>query len=170
MSTGRKIGNWKQAAKDFWSERNHRERMMLAVAAIVIVVGLFYILLIDPARSGRASLGKKLPALREQAAQMQALTKEAASSAAKPATTVPQLTHESLEASLTGRGFKPTNVTFTGELAKLQLTAVSFANLVDWLSEMQRNARLSVVDATVEAQAQIDTVNATLTLRQQKGE
>jgi hypothetical protein len=30
---------------------------------------------------------------------------------------------------------------------------------------MQRTARLSVVDAKFDAQAQVDTVNATLTLR-----
>jgi general secretion pathway protein M len=56
----------------------------------------------------------------------------------------------------------------TGEIVKVQLSSASFAGTIDWLNEMQRTARLSVVDATIDSQAQPDTVNATLTLRLQR--
>jgi general secretion pathway protein M len=80
------------------------------------------------------------------------------------------LTQESLEASLARKGIKPQSVVLTGEIAKVQLSAASFAGTIDWLDELRRTAKVSVIDANVEAQAQTDIVNATLTLRQQKSE
>jgi general secretion pathway protein M len=170
MSALGKMNGLKQSLSTFWDERNHRERTMLVVAIAVIVVGLFYALLIDPAASGRKDLEKKLPALRQQTAEVQVMAKDVAAVSGKAAAPAPALTRESLEASLVKRGLKPQSVALTGELAKVQLTSVSFANTVDWLEEMQRTARLSVVDANVEALAQADTVNASFTLRQQRNE
>jgi len=163
----------KQSFTDFWSARNKRERNMLIAAAVVIVCGLVYVLLIDPALSGRKTLEKTLPALRQQAAEVQSLSKEAAASgnvASANTPPPPPMTRDSLEASLASKGLKPQNLTVTGELAKLQLNGVSFAATIEWLTELQRNARVSVVDAVIEPQTQQDTVNATLTLRQQKQE
>jgi general secretion pathway protein M len=160
------VNGLKQAVSTFWNERNQRERNMLTLAIIAILVGLFYVLLIDPAASGRKDLEKKLPALRQQAAEVRAMAKEATELSGKAAAAPPAaVTRESLEASLTRKGLKPQNLSVTGEMVKLQLASVSFADTVDWLDEMQRTARLSVVDANFDAQAQPDTVNATLTLR-----
>lgn len=164
------VNAFKQKIATFWSERNKREQNLLAAAFVVIILGLFYTLLIDPALSGRKDMEKKLPALREQAAEVQALSKEAGALASKAAAPAPAVTRESIESSLNNRGLKPQNVVMTGNLAKVQLTGASFSGIVDWLAEMQKSARLSVVDANVEAQAKADTVNATLTLRQQRSE
>lgn len=164
------VNGMKQSLSTFWSERNKRERNMLMVAIAVVLLGLIYGLLIDPALSGRADLEKKLPTLRQQAAEVQALSKEAAALSGKAAPPAPPMTRDSLETSLARKGLKAQNVSLSGELAKVQLNAVSFSGMVDWLTEVQKAARLSVVDATVEAQAQPDTVNATLTLRQQRSE
>ena len=164
------FGALKQALAGFWAERNRRERVMLLVAIVVVVAGLFYILLIDPAFSGRKDLEKRLPGLRQQSAELQALSKDAAALSAKASVAVAKMTRESLETSLAKKGLKPQNVTFTGDMAKVQLAGASFANLVDWLDEMQRTARASVADATIEPQTQPDTVNATITLRQQKSD
>lgn len=164
------VNGLKQSLLTFWSERNKRERNMLMAAMVVGVLGLLYALFIDPAWSGRADLEKNLPVLRQQAAEVQALSKEAMTLSGKAAPLVSAITRESLEASLISKGLKPQNVSLSGEVAKVQLNAVSFSDMVDWLTEMQKTARLSVVDAIVEAQAQPDTVNATLTLRQQRSE
>lgn len=154
----------------FWAARNPRERNLLAAALVVIVLGLIYALLIDPALGGRKDMEKKLPALREQAAEVQSLSKEAGALASKAAAPAPAITRESIESSLNSRGLKPQNVALTGDLAKVQLNGASFSSLIDWLAEMQKSARLSVVDANVEAQAKADTVNVALTLRQQRSE
>jgi general secretion pathway protein M len=160
-----KTNELKQTVSTFWDARNQRERNMLTLAIVAIVFGLFYLLLIDPATSGRADLAKKLPVLRQQAAEVQAMAKEASAVRSKTAAAPAVVTKESLEASLARKGLKPENLSVTGELVKLQLSSASFAGTIDWLDEMQRTARLSVVDAKFDAQAQVDTVNATLTLR-----
>lgn len=164
------LNDLKQAAQTFWNERSKRERHLLAVAIVAIMLGLFYALLIDPALSGRKDLEKKLPALRAQAAQVQALAKDVAALSSKAAAPVPAATKESIEASLNGKGIKPQSVTLAGDVVKVQLTGVSFAGLIDWLVDMQKGVRLSVLDAKVDTQDKIDTVNAALSLRQQRSE
>jgi general secretion pathway protein M len=170
MNSPAALNGLKQSLSTFWSERNQRERNLLIVAIAVVTVGLFYALLIDPAASGRKDLEKRLPAMRQQTAEVQAMAKEVAAVSGKTAPPAPALTREGLEASLVKRGLKPQNVVLTGELAKVQLASASFANTVDWLEEMQRTARVSVVDANIEALPQTDTVNASFTLRQQRNE
>jgi len=170
MNAATRAGGLKQSLATFWGERNRRERNMLAAAIAVAVLGLVYALLIDPALSGRGDLEKKLPTLRQQAAEVQALAKEASALSGKTAPPPPAMTRESLETSLSRNGLKAQNVSVSGELAKVQLNAVPFSATTEWLAEMQRTARLSVLEAVIEAQPQPDTVNANLTLRQQRGE
>jgi general secretion pathway protein M len=160
-----------QPLSAFWSARNAREQTLLSVAMIVIVFGLVYLLLIDPALSGRAQLSKNLPVLRQQVAELQAMSKEASGLAAKGAAPVAPISRDSLEASLVRKGMKPQNIALTGDdVVRVQLAAVPFAGVIDWLDEMQRTAALSTVEANVVALPEAGQVNATLTLRQQKSE
>ncbi len=154
----------------FWRERNARERKAIALAALVIVLALIYSIFIGPALAGRAQLEKALPALRQQAAELQLLSKQATALAGVTAPPAVVITKDSLEAALTRRVMKPQSVVLTGELVKLQFESASFAGIVNWLDEMQKNARLSVVEANIEALAPVDMVNATLTLRQQRND
>jgi general secretion pathway protein M len=166
-----RTGGMKQTLSTFWSERNKREQNMLAATMVVAVLGLLYVLFIDPAISGRADLEKRLPQLRQQAAEVQALSKEASALGGKTtAAPPPAMTRESIETSLSRKGLKAQSVTVSGELAKLQLNDVPFSATTEWLAEVQKTARMSVVEAVVEAQQQPDMVNANLTLRQQRGE
>ncbi len=169
MNAAATMDGLKQSFLTFWAARNKREQNLLATAAVVIVFGLFYMLLIDPALSGRKNLEKALPGLRQQSAELQAMARDAAALAGKSETPAPALTRESIEASLADKGLKPQSVLLTGEMVKVQFSAVSFAGIVDWLQDAQKTLRLSVVDATVDAQQKPDMVNASLTLRQQGG-
>jgi general secretion pathway protein M len=160
----------KQSLSTFWNERNKRERSMLIAAIVVVVLGLIYALLIDPAISGRADLEKRLPSLRQQAAEVQALAKEASALSGTTAPPPPPITRESLETSLQRSGLKAQNLSVSNEFAKVQLNGVPFSGTVEWLNELRRTARVSVSEAVVEAQAESDMVNATLTLRQQRSQ
>ena len=156
---------------EFWAVRDARERAMLAVAALVVTLGLFYALLIDPALAGRERLNKDLPELRQQVAQLQALAKEAAAAMArKSATPMIAMSKQNIEAALARKGLKPQSVMLTGDFAKVQLASVSFSGTLNWLDDMQKTALLSVTDANIVALAQPDMVNATFTLRQQRNE
>ena len=154
----------------FWGMRDARERAMLSIAAAVMVFGLVYAVMIAPAMTGSELLSKDLPLLRQQVAQLQALAKEAEALSGKPAPAVAVLSRESIEAALTRSGLKPQSVISTGDYAKVQLAAVSFAGTLTWLEDMQKTALLYVVDADIVALAQADMVDATLTLRQARND
>ena len=160
----------RQSFSEFWAARNARERAMLLAATAVTAIGLIYAIMVDPAMTGREQLNKNLPVLRLQVAQMQALSREAAVFSSKSAQPMAAITRENIEAALARKGLKPQSVMLTGNLAKVQFTAVSFAAMLGWLDEMQKSAHLAVVDANIVSLAQSGTVDATLTLRQQRYE
>lgn len=158
------------AATACWSHRNQRERRLLGFSAALILLAVIYLALIDPALRGRARLQKELPALRRQAAELQSLTAKAASLSAQAAQRpAAPLTKEALEAALKSRGLTVQSVVLSGDMAKVQLSAVAFAGLLDWLADAHKTAHWQVVDATVSPLgAQPGIVNASVTLWQQK--
>jgi len=159
-----------QSFSEYWARRDGRERSMLTAAAVVMVFALIYALLIAPALSGRQQLSKDLPLLRQQVAQMQALSKQAEALSGMPVTAVAAMTRENIEASLVRHGLKLQSLLFTGDYAKVQLGSVPFSGMLPWLEEMQKSARISVVDASIAALDQPDLVDATLTLRQTRND
>jgi len=155
---------------EFWTARDARERAMLSAAAITVILGLTYLILIQPALAGRKKLNNDLPQLRQQVAQLQALTNEAKVLSAMPVPAVAPINRKMIEDALSHNGMKPKSVILTGDYAKVQLAAVSFASMLAWLDEMQKTAMLAVVDNSIVALAQADLVDATLTLRQTRNE
>ncbi|MET0323167.1 MAG: type II secretion system protein GspM [Duganella sp.] len=153
-------------AAAFWLARTEQERKFLTVGGLVLGLGLFYGLLIDPALSGRARLAAELPRMRQQAAEMQALAGEAAALRGQTTIAPPAMTREALDASLAARGLAPQSVGITGEYAKVQLNNVAFAGVIAWLDAVRVESRIAVQDANFVAQDTAGMVNATLTLRQ----
>lgn len=166
MNPASSLQLFKQSLSEFWAARDARERTMLAAAAAVVMLGLIYALLIDPALNGREQLNRNLPLLRQQVAQLQALASEAAALAAQPVPPATVISRDNIAAALARNGLKPQGMTLSGDQVEVQLTAASFAAMLGWLDEMQRSARLAVVDANIVALDQPDMVNAKLTLRQ----
>lgn len=159
-----------EAVSAFWLERNGRERAVLTLAALLLLLGLIYASLIGPALSARAQLEKSLPILRQQSAELQGLAKQAMELANSGAPPPVALSKESIELALGRRGLKAQSVVQNGDMVKVQLAAASFVGMLDWLAEMQKTARLSVVDANIVALPAVDSINATLTLKQQRTE
>lgn len=165
--------NWlraRESAAAFWNDRSVKERKQILAIGSVIVAALIYLLLLEPALTGRAQLRKSLPVLRQKAVEMQELARTAAALGATVALPPPLLDKQSIEAGLLARGLKAQSVVVSDEVVRLQMNSASFAALVDWLGEMQKVARLVVVDTTIAALAGSDTVSVTMTLRQQKSE
>lgn len=171
MSTGTSaLSRYTQPLQDYWGARNARERRMLSIAAAVIGLALIYLLLIDPALEGRTQLNKSLPNLRQQVAQMQAMSREAESLSSQDTPAVEPVSRTSVEAALARSGLKAQNLTVNNQTVIVQFSAVSFSQLLNWLQEMQKMAMTTVVESNIVAQNQPDLVNATLTLRQQGNE
>ncbi len=158
----------REAFDTFWLERDPRERRMLGIGAAAVAAALLYFVAIGPALNGVSKLQKDLPNLRQQALALQGMANQAQALAAAPSSPATLSTSESIEASLTRKGFKAQSIVVTGELVRVQINGVSFAGLLDWLDEMQKTARLTIVESSFTAQAQTDIVNATLSLRQPK--
>lgn len=167
--------------RDYWSSRAPREQRILTWLGVLVLLALIYLLLLEPALSGREQLRKSLPGLRNQLSQVQGMARElsatksaggasspAAGTAAGGATSAQPATRESVEASLSRAGLKAQSVTVAGETIRVQLNAVSFSALSGWLDQAAKGLGISVTEASIVAQTQADTVNATLTLRQQR--
>jgi general secretion pathway protein M len=160
-----------QASSRYWGERNLREQRMLLAGMAAIVAALVYLLLVSPAQTGIARYQRSLPEMRQQVAQLQALTREAVSlpqGDAAGAVSVP-LTREGLEASLQRRGLKA-EISVSGEIVRLQFASASFSSLTEWMNEVRAGFQLAISEATVTAQPTPDIVNASLVLRQQKAQ
>lgn len=169
MKASQSIGRLKERIAVYWLARTEQERKYLTVGGAVVLATLVYMIFIDPALTGRAALRQALPEMRQQAAELQAMALEASALAAQPVTQPTPMTREALTASLAARSIKAQSLTLTGEFAKLQLTNVSFANLVMWLDAQRRENRIAVQDMTVTAQGAPGQVDASLTLQQGAG-
>lgn len=163
-----RIQEIRQSAQTFLNDRTAQERRLIAFASVFLVLALIYLLLLEPAIEGRAQLQKNLPQLRQQVAELQAMTAEASTLAKASSQPASPATRESIEASLARQGLKAQNVTVTGEFVRLQLSGVAFAGLANWLEEARRTSRLSVSEATITGLSQPGSVDASLTLRQQR--
>jgi general secretion pathway protein M len=153
----------REAWDGFWKARNRRERGFLLAATIVCVIGLIYSLLIEPPLARRDALLKSLPALRQQAAQMQQLSRQAQQFATAPQAASVALTRDALDASLKNLGLAASSINISERSVQLQFASASLANLLAWLQQVQAQ-RLSVLETSMETVANTDTVKATVML------
>ena len=160
-----------QNVQAFWGERTQQERKLLAIGGVVAGLALVYAVFFEPAWTGRIALQKSLPELRQNAAQLQALAREAGELSRQAPVQVAPMSRAGLEASLKARGLTPQSLslTLTGEYARVQLNGVPFANVMLWLDGLRREGRIAVQEATITAQSKAGLVDATLSLHQSPG-
>jgi general secretion pathway protein M len=169
MSLATTVAQYRGRFAAFWLARTQQERRFLTAGGAVVLAALLYMILVEPAVDGRAQLRRTLPLLRQQAAELQAMAQEARTLAQAPASQIPTLSRDAVDASLRGRGLTPQSLSTTGEYTKLQLNNVPFAGLAAWLDEQRHGNRLLVQDAVITALPAAGQVDAALTLRQNTG-
>lgn len=170
MSQANFLKQTRQSFGEFWTARAAHERKILAAGAGVILLTLVYSLLIDPAWNGRKQLNRELPGLRQQVAQLQSMSREAAALSEKSAHALPPIIESDIEAALARNGLKPQSVTLAGGITQVKLAAAPFSATMAWIEEMQKSALLSVAEANIVALSRPDMIDATLTLRQPRQE
>jgi general secretion pathway protein M len=152
----------------FWQQRDARERRWLSIGMVSILLALIYLIFINPALSNKAILEKAIPQLRQQVAEMAVMSSQYAKIASQMSSDVPPVTRESVEASLLRRGIKAQTLTSADDIVRLQVTSVAYVNIMEWLLEMQKAARLTVEDAKITGLTEVGQVGVVLTLKQQK--
>ncbi|MEB0032537.1 type II secretion system protein GspM [Undibacterium sp. RTI2.1] len=152
----------------FWQQRVPRERWMLSLALLAIVCALIYVIGINPALSGKQSLQKAIPQLRQQVAEMDLMSKQSAQLGNAMSENIDTVSRESIETSLARRSIKAQNLSVNDDVVRFQIATVAYANLMEWLLEAQKSTRLTVEEAKLAALPESGQVSVTITLKQQK--
>ncbi|MGZ8273407.1 MAG: type II secretion system protein GspM [Burkholderiaceae bacterium] len=142
-----------EALKQFWAERAPRERSILLLGGILLVVVIAYLIAIEPAWTGIARLEKSLPQQRANAAELEALLSEVKALKGRPAVATMSATDArgALEISLTKAGMKATRIVPLSD-GDVQLTFadVPVSKWAPWLAGIERElgARATAVTVT----------------------
>lgn len=164
------MDQFKAIWENFWQARNSQEQKILSIGFVFVLIAFVYGVLLNPALEGRAKNEKQISALTLQAAQLRELAKEAQALAGKSGPPPAPMNVEMITSALAQRGLTAASTTTIGDQLKLQLNNVAFSGVMAVLDDLQKNARVTVFDATITSLPEAGKANATLTLRQQKVE
>ena len=139
-----RLDDVRQRARAFWLQRTLRERRLLTVAAVLIGIWLLWAVAVRPALDTVAESRKALPALRADAAKVQALIIEAqALQRGRAAVQDAESVQPALEASLQRAGLPQARVERLADDAKdsaarwaVHVEEVSATRLVDWVGSL----------------------------------
>jgi len=152
----------------FWSEREPRERAVLALTAGLAAAALVYLALIGPALSDITRLQRALPNSRTQAAQLQALLGEVRSLKSRPpvASTDESEAPEAVQHSLAAAGLKAARmVPLANGALQLTFTNVSYPAWSVWLATTERELGMRAAAVTVKATATPGNADVELALK-----
>jgi general secretion pathway protein M len=156
-----------ETVRQFWSEREPRERAVLAAGIFLAGVALLYVM-IEPASSSIAQLRRSLPNARVQSAELQALLSEVRALKSRPAVAGATGTDApaAIEQSLAAAGLKAARVVPLANGA-LQLTFanVPYAAWSVWLATAEREFGMRATAVTVKATATTGNADVDLALR-----
>ena len=151
-----------------WQKRSSQERRIISVVGFLIVASIIYLIGFDPALRNIANLEKSYPVLKQQTAKMALMTQEYSIISQSLSENIPPVTRESIEASLLRRNIKAQSLSVSNDIVRVQANLATYSNMMEWLLEMQKAARLSVEDAKVTSLPEPGQVSFVITLRQQK--
>ncbi|MFZ6802039.1 type II secretion system protein GspM [Undibacterium sp. Di24W] len=153
---------------DHWNKRELRERRILLVVALLIIASIVYLVGIQPALSNIKNLSEFTPKLKQQAASMNMMAEQYVQLSKSMTESVPLVSRESIEASLSRRNIKTQSLTVVNDAVRFQVNVVAYANLMEWILEMQRATRLTVDDIKLTALNEPGQVSVVVSLRQQR--
>ena len=146
----------KQTLRDFWQQRNPRERSVLIAAGLLIASALFYTLIWEPISKERTRLSKSLPQLRKTAAEVEAGAAEFARLKTSPASI------QAVSGNLTGAVEQSASAHQIRELitaitsldskrVQVVLPSAPFDNWVQWVKALQMELGVRVDSMQISA-------------------
>ena len=158
--------------KDWYLGLESRERLMVAVGGVVVLLALVWGLLINPVYSASAAAERRIETKRETLVFLRSAAAELAGAADLPAAR-PDLAGQSLvviidrSARQAGLGAALTNNQPIGEDGiRVRLESASFEAVARWLAAIDQGSGLSIESASFDRAPEPGRVNASLTLRQ----
>nr|WP_314860472.1 type II secretion system protein GspM [uncultured Undibacterium sp.] len=153
---------------DHWNRRELRERRILLAVGLLVIVSMVYLIGVQPAMSNIKNLREYTPKLKQQAASMNMMAEQYSQLSKTMTESVPLVSRESIEASLARRNIKTQSLTVVNDAVRFQVNVVAYANLMEWMLEMQRATRLTVDDIKLTALSEPGQVSVVVSLRQQR--
>jgi general secretion pathway protein M len=154
--------------QQYWSERAPRERRILTLGALFLVLVALYFILVGPAVSGIDRLQRLLPQTRAQAAELEALVAEAKNLRGLPPAAAPGSAdaRAAISASLEAAGLQTAHSVpvANGDL-HLSFLNVPFSKWATWLAAAERTLGVRTVAVTVKATATPGNTDVELSLR-----
>lgn len=142
----------------WWDERQAREKRLISIGLLVLVLAIFYNVLIAPAWQNTADLKRSLPGMKQQLATMQGEADEARrlSVAAQGVAPTGDSLLAAVTSSLTDRGFANNKVQRVGSAVQIDLENVSFARWIAWVDDMRKQLKVQVAQTHITPSASND--------------
>jgi general secretion pathway protein M len=152
----------------FWNERTPRERAVLALLGVIVLLAVLYLMLVEPAVTGIKRLERGLPQVRSQAAQLDALLADVKALKARPqvATVSAAEARGALDKSLAAAGLKAARIVPLSD-GDLQLTFanVPYAAWSVWLAGIERELGARAISVVANSNGTPGQVDVELALR-----
>lgn len=147
-----------------WTAMTLRERAMLLAGIAMIALAIVFLVAFEPAWNGRAKLQRELPRLREEAAELEQLAREASQlkSQGQERATSGGLA-QALQASLAQKGLEARLAAQADGSVQVSLGAVHAGVLMTWIETVQRELRVRVSGLKLDQTEKPGTVDAQLT-------
>lgn len=158
-----------------WFQLAPRERRLIVLAGVVALLGVVYLGLVEPALRDREAIQARLPGLRHNVAEADALVIEAralsaaAASAPRPSLQAVRLR---LEQSLENAGLRGAlqQIQAGEALVDLRFRDVAFGAWLEWLDAALRESRLRVADLSINRDTEPGRVSVRVVLEVAGGE
>ena len=161
---------WLALRKQYWDSRAARERQALALAALILLPLVVYMLLWQPAHTAVKKYHTSVPVMRAQVAQLgvQAAEVSRLRHLPQPAVLDASTLKSTVEAAASRHQLRDALSTIDTQepnAVRITLASVSFEQWLRWLRELQQEQNIRVDSAAVVAlpQAGMVKISATLT-------
>lgn len=144
----------KQALIQFWSERNTRERMIISIGSLLLLVSLLYAYVWLPIRNDVDRMNRSLPELRAAAAQMRGEANEISTLKTRGVTVPAGGALAAVEQSAASQGLRDKLEELGATDAshvRMSSNALPFDQWVSWLNLLQAQSGMRIESANVEA-------------------
>ncbi len=154
--------------RQFWSDRAPRERRILVLGALFLLLLIAYFTLIAPAAAGIVRLQRLLPQTGAQAAELETLVTEAKRLRALPPVGAAGAgdPRAAIGASLEAAGLAPAHSVPTpnGDL-RLSFANVPYSKWTTWLAGVEKSLGVHAIAVTIKATATPGNTDVELSLR-----